>query len=285
MRGLLSVVCVCASIAVGAGAKSVAQERRERPRPVLIALDLDHDGSLSAAELRAAPTSLRTLDVNGDGELTFDEFEPARQESGASPDQLVTQMMLFDKNGDGALTPDELPARMQAMFTRGDTNHDGKLTADEIRAMAQHNGRATGARVVPGKAGMNMRLDPLLNALDANHDGVISAEEIAAATTELMALDVNGDGIVEQQEMRVRQQTPAERADHLMEEWDTNHDGKLTADEVPDGLKARFAQADANHDGFLDRAEVEAMFASMPAGGSGNPAPAPSATAPKGQHD
>ncbi len=169
-----SLTPVLAGFLLSLSAAGVAQEqRRERPRPVLVALDLDHDGTLSAAELQAAPASLRTLDVNRDGELTFDEFETPRPENGATADQLVTQMMAFDKNGDGVLTVDEVPARMQAMFARGDTNHDGKLTPDEIRAVAQHSGRATGLRAEPGKAGMNMRLDPLLNALDADHDGVL----------------------------------------------------------------------------------------------------------------
>ncbi len=271
MRHVFPVMIMCGALSVTA--VSVSQERRERPRPVLLALDLDHDGTLSAPEIQAAAASLRTLDANSDGELTFDEFEPQRQDSGATPDQLVTQLMAFDKNGDGVLTPDELPARMQAMFTRGDTNHDGKLTAAEIRDMAQHSGRATGQRAEPGKAGMNMRLDPLLNALDANHDAVISAAEMEAASAELLALDANHDGVLQPEEMRVRQQTPAERAAHLLEEWDTNHDGKLSLDEAPDGLKPRFAQADINHDGFLDSAEMQAMFAAMPQGGPGGPPP------------
>lgn len=283
MRLPVSSVIVCGVLAASA---VVAQERRERPRPVLLALDLDHDGTLSAAEIQAAPSSLRTLDRNGDGELTFDEFEAPRQETTVAADQLVAQLIAFDKNGDGVLSPDEVPARLQPMFARGDANHDGKLTQDEILSMAQHNGQATGLRAEPGKAGLNMRLDPLLNALDANQDGVLEADEIAAASAALLTLDANHDGMLQSTEMRVRQQTPAERAAHLMEEWDSNHDGRLSPDELPDSLKPRFAQADTNHDGYLDTAEITAMFLSMPAGPQQNAAPGASAPeAPKGQHD
>ena len=52
--------------------------RRGRPPvpPLIKALDTDQDGTLSAAEIAAAPASLATLDKNGDGELTPDEFAP-----------------------------------------------------------------------------------------------------------------------------------------------------------------------------------------------------------------
>jgi hypothetical protein len=38
--------------------------------PAFQALDADHDGVVSAAELKNAPASLKTLDKNSDGKLT-----------------------------------------------------------------------------------------------------------------------------------------------------------------------------------------------------------------------
>lgn len=239
------------------------------PRLVLQALDTDGDGTLSAAEIQAAPQSLLKLDRNGDGQLTSDELQPRPANAGASADELVRQLMLFDRNGDGVLTPDELPARMQSMFQRGDTNHDGRLTPDEIRSMAARQGMPAGTRVEPGHATLNMRLDPLLNALDSNHDGVISAAEIANASRELLTLDVDGTGKLTAAQMQVRQQTAAERTDHLLEEWDTDHDGRLSKAEAPDRLQAQFETIDRDHDGFLNRAELLAFFSS-----SLQPAPA-----------
>ena len=55
----------------------------------------------------------------------------------------------------------------------------------------------------------------------------------------------------------------------MLSEFDTNKDGKLSRDEVPDGLRARFADADKNGDGFLDASELQLMFAAMPPGGLG----------------
>ena len=279
-------------LCLAAGSVAGSQGQRERPRYVLQTLDLNHDGILSPEELQAAPTSLLTLDRNGDGELTPDELEPPRTDAGASPDQLATQLMAFDKNGDGVLTPDELPARLQSLFARADSNHDGKLTPEEIRQSAAHTGGANGRRGGPGSAGGNMRMDPVLAALDADHDGILSAAEIHGATLALLTLDANHDGIVQAAEMPVRQQTAQQRTDHLLEEWDTDKDGKLSKDEAPDGMRSRFADADKNGDGYLDRAELLQMFSAAPAGPkpqSGGTTPAPSqaspASQPKGQHD
>jgi Ca2+-binding EF-hand superfamily protein len=262
----------------------VLGQRDQRPRLVLMALDTDHDGQLSAAEIANASASLRSLDRNGDGEITFDELEPSRTDAGASPDQLVAMLMAFDKNSDGVLTLDEVPERMQPMFQRGDANHDGKLTSDEIRQMAGHTGSPNGRRGGTGSAQGNFRLDPLLNALDTNHDGVISADEIAAASENLAKLDANHDGILEAQEIRPRQQTPAERVAHVLGEFDTNGDGKLSREEVPDGMRARFDASDTNHDGFLDKEELQQMYAEQPQNGAA-PGSQPAGTQQKGQHD
>lgn len=263
-----------------------AQGPQQRPRLVFQALDLDHDGILSAAEIQSAPASLRTLDRNGDGEIAPDELEPRRSDAGATPDQLVQQLMQFDKNGDGILTPDELPERMQPLFTRGDDNHDGKLTADEIRNMAARTGTPNGPRQGPGRAGGMMRLDPVLNALDADHDGTLSAAEIAAASKNLLTLDANHDGILSADETRMHQQSPADRVNHLLDEWDTNKDGKLSRDEAPDGLRPRFATFDKNGDGLLDREELLQMFPSpdQGRGAPGTPS-SPQPNEPKGQQD
>lgn len=132
-----------------------------------------------------------------------------------------------------------------------------------------------------------MRFDPILNALDVNHDGVISAEEINAASSSLLTLDSNHDAIIDPPEMRPRQPTPADRVAHMLDEFDTNKEGKLSREEVPDGMRPPFSAADKNGDGFLDSEELIQMFSSMqqsPQGGYRGSAPQPTSQ-PKGQHD
>ena len=48
------------------------------PNPLLQLLDTDHDGTLSAAEIDAAPAKLRERDTNKDGKLTADELPRGR---------------------------------------------------------------------------------------------------------------------------------------------------------------------------------------------------------------
>ena len=51
--------------------------RGQRPQsPLMMALDANHDGVIDAGEISNAPAALRTLDKNGDGQLTPDELRP-----------------------------------------------------------------------------------------------------------------------------------------------------------------------------------------------------------------
>jgi Ca2+-binding EF-hand superfamily protein len=274
------LLCVLGSLPF-ATAASWAQGPGNQPRLVLQALDTDHDGKLSADEIAAAPQSLLTLDRNGDGQLTSDEIQPRPENAGATADELVMQLMSFDKNGDGFLTPDELPERMQNLFQRGDTNHDGKLTPDEIRAMARRQGMPAGAP--SGRPNGMMRMDPILSALDTDHDVTISSAEIAAAGKSLLTLDKNSDGQIAPDEMRPRQQTPEERVSHLLDEWDTNKDGRISKAEAPNRMQQQFESIDTNHDGFLDKDELLQYFSNMSDGQRGGGGQRPSAAAPQTQ--
>jgi len=240
-----------------------AQGPGGQPRLVLKALDTDGDGKLSAAEIAAAPKTLLTLDRNEDGQITPDEVLPPPETAGATADDLVKQLMSFDKADKGYLVPMDVPERMQNLFARGDVNQNGKLTPEEIRAMARRQGMPSGGVEGAKRMAATMKNDPLLVALDANHDGVISAEEIANAPRELLTLDVNRDGEITPDEMRPHQATPEERVDHMLDEWDTNKDGKISKAEAPDRMQAIFEQLDTNHDGFLDRDELIAYFKTM----------------------
>jgi Ca2+-binding EF-hand superfamily protein len=250
----------------------VAQPPQNQPRVFLLALDTDHDGQLSAAEIAAASASLLTLDKNHDGQITPDEYAPRFQANSPVSNELYARLMAMDANKDGVLTVDEVPERMQPMFKRGDTDHDGKLTGDEIRAMANAQADPQGRPVGRNNASVQLRTDPIANALDVDHDGIFSAAEIASAPGALKTLDKNADGILSADELRVRQQTPAERAAHSMDEWDGDRDGFLIKGEMPDRVQANFEAMDLNHDGKVDLEELTTFMATQPMGrGPGGP--------------
>lgn len=241
-------------------------------RIVLEALDTDGDGQLSAAEIAAASQSLLKLDKNGDSQITSAEYNPRLEDKTASSD-LEQRLMLLDKNGDGVLTADEVPERMKPLFERGDANHDGKLTKEEIAAMS---GKQADPQGRPIGRGNFTSMDPVMIALDVDKDGILSATEIANAPVALKTLDKDGDGTLSAAELRMRQQTPRQRAEHLFDEWDTNKDGALIKEEMPDRMQAQFETIDTNHDGKVDMEEATAYMEKMPQGrGPGGPAGAP----------
>ena len=53
--------------------------------PIIAALDTNKDGVIDADEISKAAESLKTLDKNGDGKLTEDEYRPARPEGQGAP--------------------------------------------------------------------------------------------------------------------------------------------------------------------------------------------------------
>jgi Ca2+-binding EF-hand superfamily protein len=113
--------------------------------PLFAALDLDGDGSLSAAEIDAAPVTLRKLDANGDGAVSQAELGPAAGPAVAASDRrataaataserLVKRYLQADKDGDGKLSEDEAPSALKRQFEQIDKNGDGFLDTDELKA-------------------------------------------------------------------------------------------------------------------------------------------------------
>ena len=181
--------------------------------------------------------------------------------------------MAFDANSDGKLAKSEVPERMQGLFTRGDKNSDGVLAADELQALAGAQQRQQ-ARSQEGERRGPM--DPVRGALDADQDGLISAAEMKAAPAALAKLDRNGDGRLSEEEYRPMMRrgggprgNPEEMFNHLLEENDTNKDGKLAVSELPGRMREFMGNADANKDGFISKEEMMSARPGEGRGGAG----------------
>ncbi len=103
-----------------------------RVNPIVAALDTDKDGSLSAAEIAAAGTTLKTLDKNQDGKLAAEELRPPPPPMVSPTPGIVERLMEFDRNKDGKLTSAELPVRMRTLRAQADTDKNGVLTVAEL---------------------------------------------------------------------------------------------------------------------------------------------------------
>lgn len=236
-----------------------------RPSPLVTALDTDHDGAISAAEMAAAPKTLLSLDKNGDGSIALEEVKvrrPEGEQDGAVSPDLIILLFSFDENKDGKLSKAEVPERMQGIFARADSDHDGFLTRDELtKATVAQDRRAPGGPPP----------DLVFRAMDQDQDGSLSPSEIAGAAAALKTLDKNGDGTLNEQELRPMrgpggpggQGGPGEMINHLFEENDANHDGKLSKAEMPERMQEMFERADLNKDGLVTKEEMAKAFESM----------------------
>lgn len=128
---------------------------RPPPLPIVLALDTNHDGIIDAGEIANAPAALKTLDKNGDGQLTPDEYLPPppggtngpggpppggpRVGPGGQTNRPPAPPIIaaLDLNGDGIIDADEI-AQASESLKKLDKNGDGQLTPDEYLPPRPH---------------------------------------------------------------------------------------------------------------------------------------------------
>jgi len=111
------------------------------PLPLVLALDANHDGVIDADEIANASAALKTLDKNGDGQLTRDEYLPtppadAPKDAPRPPSPAIVKAL--DANGDGIIDATEI-ANAPAVLKTLDKNGDGKLTREEYIGPRPHH--------------------------------------------------------------------------------------------------------------------------------------------------
>jgi len=115
-----------------------------------------------------------------------------------------------------------------------------------------------------GRGGGRMLPSPVMQALDADGDGELSSKEIENATAALKTLDKDKDGKLTSEELRpsLAGRGPGQAAGDAQAfvaqllTYDKNGDGKLAKDELPERMQVLMDRADANKDGFVDKAEL-----------------------------
>ncbi|MBW4329401.1 EF-hand domain-containing protein [Stakelama sp. CBK3Z-3] len=158
-----------------------------------------------------------------------------------------------DANQDGIVTRQEAIAASDAMFARMDTNHDGQLSADELKMGRHHRG------------GRHHRMDPerkkaMMEKFDTNKDGQLSDAEKQAARAAMKEHRQARNGDRKGPEGRPDK---GQRQARMMARVDTDKNGSISQAEFRAAAMQRFAKADANNDGRIDKAEREAIHAKM----------------------
>jgi Ca2+-binding EF-hand superfamily protein len=119
---------------------------------------------------------------------------------------------------------------VDARFARVDTNHDGSISRQEMVAQQQRDLQAARAKIAQD-------LQAKFRQLDTNKDGQLSLQEFLAAAPQIKTTE-----------------TP----DQMVQQLDTNHDGKVSPDEFRAPDIAKFNRIDANRDGIVTQAEMQA---------------------------
>jgi Ca2+-binding EF-hand superfamily protein len=149
------------------------------------------------------------------------------------------------------LTRAEFLANLQTRFNAIDTNHNGYLETNEIAAAQQQElGRAHVAEL--------RQLEGKFNRVDNNHDGQLSKGEFMAAAPPARAretaqqvmggFDSNKDGKISAQEFETRSLANFNKT--------ANSHKQITQPQFLANLHAQLSAMDSNHDGYLEPNEI-----------------------------
>lgn len=203
---------------------------RGRPQNLLFeAIDLNGDGEISSVELRKAAAALKKLDKDKDGKITLAEVTPERGPGGPGEEGL--------RGGRPGGDPQQFVARLM----ENDANGDKKLTPDEVPE----------------------QLMPMLRGGDTNGDKALDEEELLAIAEAQGGRRGRGFRGGPEGERGAGGERGQQMIEQMIQRSDTNGDGLLTPNEVPERMRQMLQGKDTNGDGAISAEELSAAMESM----------------------
>jgi len=186
-------------------------------------------------------------DSNGDGVVTLAEMKAHGAEMFAK----------LDTNGDGVLNQADRPDRGAEMFEKADANGDGELTPEEMKAAHEARKERWEARRAEHAEQREDRMAERFAAADTDKSGGLSQDELRAMHE---ARGERGEGMGHR-----RGDRPGGKGGAMMmlRMADTNGDKTVTRAEFDSAIAAHFAKMDADGNGSVSTAEMEAAHKAM----------------------
>jgi Ca2+-binding EF-hand superfamily protein len=222
--------------------------------------------------------------IDGGYKLTSPDAEITLRRNNRNPNQQATDQIRvssYDADNNGYLEKNEVEnvPFLKDAFDTIDADGDKKIFPMELRDFVERQSSGAGARLL---LEVFDQAQDLFGLLDTDQDGILSPRELRSAENVLASDDKNHDGelggseipqqislvlsrgaATDNQMMVVRSRTrsspnrSARTGPTWFQKMDRNYDGDVSPDEFL-GPREKFAQLDADHDGFIDADEAKA---------------------------
>ena len=159
--------------------------------------------------------------------------QPPNRQEGQQPQQrtaaeFISRLRSMDVNKDGKIAKDELPERMQSILTRVDTNKDEVIDEQELKTLEDR---------FKGNAAQR----PQANGQPADRPQGQRPQGQPPAQAQQGQQRTIGGFIARLREM------------------DTNKDGIISKDEIPERMQSILTRVDTNNDDSIDEKELKAL--------------------------